>query len=61
MTFGYGIHQCLGQNLAKLELDIVFRQLLPRFPNLRLAAPFDSLEFKHESFVFGIKSLPVTW
>lgn len=61
MTFGYGIHQCLGQNLAKLELDIVFRQLLPRFPELRLAVPFDSLEFKHESFVFGIKSLPVTW
>ncbi|GAA0709370.1 hypothetical protein GCM10009022_41150 [Vreelandella titanicae] len=61
VAFSYGIHQCLGQPLARLELQIVFETLFKRFPDLQLAVPFDELEFKSESFVYGLKTLPVTW
>jgi len=39
LTFGGGPHFCLGMNLAKLELEMVFRELLTRFPNMRLTDP----------------------
>lgn len=60
LGFGFGIHQCLGQHLARLELRIVFRQLVERFPNLRLAVPADRLEFTN-AITYGLRSLPVTW
>ena len=46
IAFGYGPHQCLGQNLARLELQIVFDTLFRRIPDLRLAVPVDDIEFK---------------
>lgn len=61
MAFGYGKHQCLGQNMASAELDIVFQTLFRRFPNLRCAVPIEELSFKHESTLFGVYELPVTW
>ncbi|MEO3892243.1 cytochrome P450 [Nonomuraea sp. B5E05] len=61
LAFGYGIHQCLGQNLARLELEIVYSTLLRRVPGLRLAVPFDELPFKHDANVYGLHRLPVTW
>ncbi|MFW6076644.1 MAG: cytochrome P450 [Hyphomicrobiales bacterium] len=61
VAFGFGVHQCLGQSLARLELDIVFNRMLDRFPGLELAIPFDDIPFKHDSFVFGVKCLPVAW
>jgi len=61
LTFGFGVHQCLGQGLARLELEIAFSRLLARFPNLQLAVPFEQLPFKHDSFIFGVKALPVSW
>jgi len=61
LTFGFGVHQCLGQGLARLELEIAFSRLLARFPNLQLAVPFEQLPFKHDSFVFGVKCLPLVW
>jgi cytochrome P450 len=61
LAFGYGIHQCLGANLARLELDIVYRMLFDRIPGLRLAVPFEELEFKHDAMVYGLHALPVTW
>ncbi|WP_442814668.1 cytochrome P450 [Streptomyces sp. NBC_01198] len=61
MAFGYGIHQCLGQNLARLELDVVFSTLLERVPGLRLAVPVDDLPFKDDAIMYGIHELPVTW
>jgi len=57
VAFGYGVHQCLGQNLARLELEIVFS----RIPNLRGAAPVDELRYKHRTLLYGIHELPVTW
>ncbi|MEW9556505.1 cytochrome P450 [Nonomuraea sp. NPDC050783] len=61
LAFGYGVHQCLGQNLARMELDIVYTTLFRRVPGLRLAVPFDELPFKHDANVHGLHSLPVTW
>ncbi|MFE3200089.1 cytochrome P450 [Embleya sp. NPDC055664] len=61
VAFGYGIHQCLGQNLARLELEIVFRTLFGRIPGLRTAVPVTELPFKNDAIMFGVHEVPVTW
>jgi cytochrome P450 len=61
IAFGFGPHQCLGQNLARVELQVVFDKLIDRIPTLRLAAPLDELAFKEQSIVYGLEALPVTW
>jgi cytochrome P450 len=59
--FGYGRHQCVGQQLARMELQIVLPALLRRIPTLRLAVPIDELPFKHDALAYGLYELPVTW
>ncbi|MEV8636016.1 cytochrome P450 [Streptosporangium sp. NPDC051023] len=61
LGFGFGSHQCLGQNLARLELQTVFEALFLRVPGLRLAVPFGELRFKDDSINYGLHALPVTW
>ncbi|MGW8668353.1 cytochrome P450 [Streptomyces niveus] len=63
LAFGYGIHQCIGQNLARLELDVVFSTLWRRLPGLRLALPVSELALRGTGTgtVQGVNSLPVTW
>jgi cytochrome P450 len=61
IAFGFGVHQCLGQPLARVELQIVYSTLYRRIPSLRLAVPFSELRFKTDRFVYGVHSLPVTW
>ncbi len=61
VAFGYGIHQCLGQVLARAELQIVLKTLFDELPNLRLAVPFEQLRFRHDMFVYGVHELPLTW
>ncbi|RDG34522.1 cytochrome P450 [Streptomyces corynorhini] len=61
VAFGFGPHQCLGQNLARLELQVVFDTLLRRVPGLKLAAPVEKLPFKDDSSVYGLHELPVSW
>jgi cytochrome P450 len=61
IAFGFGAHQCLGQNLARMELQIVFDMLFARIPGLRLAADRDELPFKNDATVYGLYELPVTW
>jgi cytochrome P450 len=61
IAFGFGPHQCLGQNLARLELQIVFDTLFRRIPTLRLAAPVDDVPFKTDAGIYGAYELPVTW
>ena len=61
IAFGYGVHQCVGQNLARLELEILFRELISRIPTLRLAAPVEDLPYKRQGAVYGLHALPVAW
>jgi hypothetical protein len=61
LAFGYGVHQCLGQPLARMELQVVYGTLYRRIPTLRLAIPFKDVRFKHDMIVFGVHALPVTW
>ena len=61
LTFGHGIHACLGAPLARLELRVVYALLLERLPNLRLAVPAEQIEMKNDARIFGIHELPVTW
>ncbi|MQY20117.1 cytochrome P450 [Nocardia macrotermitis] len=61
VAFGYGVHQCLGQPLARMELQVVYSTLYKRIPTLRLAIPLDEVQFKHEMVVYGVHTLPVTW
>lgn len=61
LTFGHGIHTCLGAPLARLELDVVFTTLLERIPTLRLAVPADQVQIKGDARIRGAHSVPVTW
>lgn len=61
VAFGFGPHQCLGQQLARVELQEVFSRLYTRIPTLRLAVPFEQIQFKDNSLVYGVQALPVTW
>ncbi|WP_328502324.1 cytochrome P450 [Streptomyces sp. NBC_00457] len=61
VTFGYGIHQCLGQSLARMELQVVYGTLYRRIPTLRLAADIDDIPFKHDGFIYGVYEMPVAW
>jgi cytochrome P450 len=61
LAFAYGIHQCLGQPLARLELTAVFAALFDRFPKLELAVPQEELHFTASAQVFRVDTLPVRW
>jgi cytochrome P450 len=61
IAFGYGAHQCLGQNLARAELEIVYSTLFTRVPGLRLAVRAEELPFKDDANIYGINAVPVTW
>jgi cytochrome P450 len=61
VAFGFGVHQCLGQPLARAELQIALETILRRLPDLRLAAEFDEIRFRHEMLVYGVHELPVMW
>ncbi|MGI5439267.1 cytochrome P450 [Streptomyces shenzhenensis] len=61
LAFGFGVHQCLGQNLARMELQVAIPSLLRRLPTLRLAVPFEEVPFRQQMSVYGVTRLPVTW
>jgi cytochrome P450 len=61
LSFGVGVHHCLGAQLARMELQEAFRGLLGRVPGLRLAVPAEQLKFKHGMAVHSLCELPVTW
>lgn len=61
VAFGFGVHQCLGQPLARMELQVVYGTLYRRIPSLRLATSIDRIPFKHDGSVYGVYELPVTW
>ncbi|MGX1761880.1 cytochrome P450 [Streptomyces lydicus] len=61
LSFGHGIHQCLGQQLARIEMRAGFEGLLRRFPTLELAIPADEVRLKTDMNIYGVHELPVTW
>jgi cytochrome P450 len=58
LTFGAGAHFCLGQNLARAELEEALGFLAPRLPGLRAAGP---AELGGVEGIYGIESLPLAW
>lgn len=61
LAFGHGVHHCLGAPLARMEMRIAIPALLRRFPTLALAEPFESVQYRSFHFIYGLKSLAVTW
>ncbi|ONI84173.1 cytochrome [Actinosynnema sp. ALI-1.44] len=61
LGFGVGIHQCIGQQLARVEMRIGYTKLFERFPTLRLAIPAEDIELRDTAVVYGAKALPVAW
>ncbi|GAA4834979.1 cytochrome P450 [Kitasatospora terrestris] len=60
-AFGFGVHQCLGQPLARAELQIALQTLFRRLPELRLAVPYESIRYRTDMVVYGVHELPVAW
>jgi cytochrome P450 len=61
LAFGHGIHQCLGQQLARVEMTVGFTELLRRLPTLRLAIPAEEVPMRSDMGIYGVHKLPVTW
>jgi cytochrome P450 len=61
MAFGHGVHQCVGQQLARVEMRIGFAKLVEAFPGLRLAVPSEEIPMRSEMNVYGVHALPVEW
>ncbi|MFJ2780628.1 cytochrome P450 [Kitasatospora sp. NPDC087315] len=61
VAFGHGIHQCLGQQLARVEMEVAFPALFRRFPTLRLAVLPEQVPMRHDMAIYGVHALPLTW
>ncbi|MGV0790567.1 cytochrome P450 [Mycolicibacterium sp. XJ1819] len=61
LGFGHGVHHCLGAPLARMEMRIAFPAVLRRFPTLALAEDFGEVQFRSFHFIYGLKSLEVSW
>jgi cytochrome P450 len=61
LGFGFGVHQCIGQNLARVELQVALGTLARRLPGLRLAIAPEELSFAGQQEIYTIHELPVTW
>jgi cytochrome P450 len=59
LAFGYGLHRCIGAELARMELRAAYPALVRRFPDVRLGTEPSELSFRKLSFVFGVDTLPV--
>jgi cytochrome P450 len=61
IAFGHGIHQCLGQQLARVEMTVGFTELLKRLPGLRLDVPADQVPTRDSMAIYGVHELKVSW
>jgi cytochrome P450 len=61
VAFGHGIHQCLGQQLARIEMRIAFAKLFQEFPDLRLDVAPEEVPLRTNMGIYGVHSLPVAW
>ena len=56
LSFGFGVHRCVGNRLAELQLKILWEELLPRFPKIEVVGDAKRM---YSNFIHGIRSLPV--
>jgi cytochrome P450 len=61
VALGYGVHQCLGQQLARVEMRVAFPALLRKFPTLSLAVDPADVPLRTDSNIYGVRELPVSW
>ena len=61
LAFGHGVHQCLGQTLARIELQEALSEFSRRFSGARLAVPLEEVKYRGGAVVRGMHELPVTW
>ncbi|SCG46276.1 cytochrome P450 [Micromonospora halophytica] len=61
LAFGHGVHQCLGQQLARIEMTVGYTELLRRLPNVRLAVPPEDVPLRNDMITYGVHALPITW
>lgn len=61
LAFGAGTHHCVGQPLARMELQVLYPTLLRRIPTLRTTVDLTRIPFKHDAVIYGVHALPVTW
>lgn len=61
LAFGYGVHQCIGQHLARVEMQIGFSALFRRFSQLRLAVTPEAVPLRVDMATYGVHRLPVAW
>ncbi|MEU6131777.1 cytochrome P450 [Saccharopolyspora sp. NPDC047091] len=61
LSFGHGVHQCLGQQLARVEMRIGYAELLDRLPGLRLDVPAAEVPLRTDMVIYGVHRLPISW
>jgi cytochrome P450 len=61
LAFGDGVHQCIGQHLCRMILEVAYPALFRRIPGLRLAQPLEGLPFEYGAVPFTVRSALVTW
>ncbi|WUW40162.1 cytochrome P450 [Micromonospora rifamycinica] len=61
LAFGHGVHQCLGQQLARIEMTVGYTELLRRLPDVRLAVAPGEVPLRNNMITYGVHALPVTW
>ncbi len=59
LALGHGLHQCLGQQLARVEMRVAFPALLARFPGLRLDVDPADVPVRGDANIHGLLALPV--
>jgi cytochrome P450 len=60
MSFGYGLHRCIGVPLAKMQIEIGLTRLLSRYPDLRLAVDPSEIRWENSSLLRSLIALPVS-
>jgi len=56
MSFGFGIHRCVGNRLAELQLKILWEEILARFPMIEVVGPAERI---YSNFIHGFRAMPV--
>ena len=59
LAFGHGVHQCLGANLARVEVEVALCGLFTALPGISSAVPEEDLSFALDARTYGMRAFPV--